>query len=147
MQLEFTDKFDVIYSENLSLKITQKYMGDNEMLPFYYYDIFNSENDCVGKISIRIGHNFHSYYNGNIGYEIFKEYRGHGLARIACQAVLQVAKFHGMESLAMKIISRLTKLLRNLMQSLWKYVMCRKNILLGVRIWKNREYINLIYKF
>lgn len=97
MQFEFTDKFDVIYSENLSLKITQKYMGDNEMLPFYYYDIFNSENDCVGKISIRIGHNFHSYYNGNIGYEIFKEYRGHGLARIACQAILQVAKFHGME--------------------------------------------------
>lgn len=97
MQFEFTDKFDVIYSENLSLKITQKYMGDNEMLPFYYYDIFNSENDHVGKISIRIGHNFHSYYNGNIGYEIFKEYRGHELARIACQAVLQVAKFHGME--------------------------------------------------
>lgn len=97
MTFEFTDKFDVIYSENLSLKITQKYMGDNEMLPFYYYDIFNSENKCVGKISIRIGHNFHSYYNGNIGYEIFKEYRGHGFARIACQMVLDVARYHCME--------------------------------------------------
>lgn len=97
MAFDFTEKFDVIYSEKLSLKITQKYMGDNEMLPFYYYDIFNSENECVGKISIRIGHNFHSYYNGNIGYEIFKEYCGHGFARIACQLVLNVARYHCME--------------------------------------------------
>lgn len=96
MPFEFTDKFDVIYSENLSLKITQKYIGDNEMLPFYYYDIFNSD-ECVGKISIRIGHNFHSYYNGNIGYEIFKEYRGNRFAYAACQMVLRVARFHKME--------------------------------------------------
>lgn len=97
MPFEFTDKFDVICSENLSLKIIQKYAGDNEMLPFYYYSIFNLENVCVGKISIRIGHNFHSYYNGNIGYEIFKEYRGQGFSGAACQTVLRVAVFHGME--------------------------------------------------
>lgn len=97
MTFDFTEKFDVIYSENLSLKIIQKYIGDNEMLPFYYYNIFNLENECIGKISIRIGHNFHSYYNGNIGYEIFEEYRGHGFARIACQMVLDVARYHCME--------------------------------------------------
>ena len=97
MSFEFTDKFNNISSEKLSLKITQKYMGDEEMLPFYYYDIFDLKNNCIGKISIRIGHNFHSYYNGNIGYEIFKEYRGHGFAYDACQMVLDVARFHCMD--------------------------------------------------
>lgn len=97
MLFEFTDKFDNIFSENLSLRIAQKYTGDNEMLPFYYYDIFNSENERIGKISIRIGHNFHSYYNGNIGYEIFGEYRGNGFAGAACKMVLSVAKYHCME--------------------------------------------------
>ena len=97
MLFEFTDKFDIIYSDRLTLKITQKYTGDNEMLPFYYYDILNSDNKCIGKISIRIGHNFNSYYNGNIGYEIFEEYRGQGFAGAACKMVLNVAKFHCME--------------------------------------------------
>lgn len=92
----FTDKFDVISSENMTLKIVQKYVGDNEMLPFYYYDIY-VRGECVGKISVRIGHNFHSYYNGNIGYEIFKECRGHGFAYRACRMVLGVARFHDME--------------------------------------------------
>ena len=97
MSFEFTDRFDNISSEKLSLKITQKYAGDNEMLPFYYYDIFDLNNNCIGKISIRIGHNFHSYYNGNIGYEVFKEYRGCGIACAACRMVLDVARSHGMD--------------------------------------------------
>lgn len=97
MPFGFTDKFNSITSEDLSLKITQKYAGDKEMLPFYYYDIFSSDNNFVGKISIRIGHNFHSYYNGNVGYEVFSEYRGCGYAYKACQMVLDVASFHEME--------------------------------------------------
>lgn len=74
---EFTNKFDTIESGELILKITQKYNGDDEMIPFYYYDIIRkADSETVGKISIRIGNNFHSYYNGHIGYEVFKEYRG-----------------------------------------------------------------------
>ena len=70
------------------------------MLPFYYYDIcVNSI--VVGKISIRIGNNYHSYYNGNIGYEIDKEYRGNNYAYKACKLVLQVAKAHGMGELVL----------------------------------------------
>ncbi len=95
MSFNFTDKFDVISSGNMTLKITQKYVGDNEMLPFYYYDIYVRD-ECARKISVRIGHNFHSYYNGNIGYEIFEEYRGHGAAYEACRTFLDVARFHGM---------------------------------------------------
>lgn len=68
---EFTDIFDIIENNELILKITQKYSGDNEMIPFYYYDIIRKvDNVTVGKISIRISNNFHSYYNGHIGYEV-----------------------------------------------------------------------------
>ena len=94
---EFTDKLDTLENDELILKITQKYIGDDEMIPFYYYDILRkSDSATVGKISIRIGNNFHSYYNGHIGYEVFKEYRGNGYAYKASQMVLDVARFHGM---------------------------------------------------
>ncbi len=95
---EFTDKFDTIESGELILKITQKYGGNDEMIPFYYYGIIRkADSVTVGKISIRIGNNFHSYYNGHIGYEIFKEYRGNCYAYKASLMVLDVARFHGME--------------------------------------------------
>ena len=93
----FTDKFDTITSPDLTLKITQKHPGDGEMLMFYYYDIINTANQTIGKISVRIGHNFHSYYNGHIGYEIFEEYRGSGFACKACRIALDVARFHNMD--------------------------------------------------
>ena len=95
---DFTDKFDDIENDELILNITQKFGGDDEMIPFYYYDIFRkSDGAAVGKISIRIGHNFHSYYNGHIGYEIAKEYRGNGFAYKACLMVFDVSRYHGME--------------------------------------------------
>ena len=95
---EFTDKFDMLENDELILKITQKYSGDYEMIPFYYYDIIRkTDSAIVGKISVRIGNNFHSYYNGHIGYEIFKEYRGNGYAYKASLMVLYVARFHDMD--------------------------------------------------
>lgn len=95
---EFTDKFDILENDELILKITQKYSGDDEMIPFYYYDIIRkSDSVTVGKISVRIGNNFHSYYNGHIGYEVFKEYRGDDYAYKASLIVLDVARFHDME--------------------------------------------------
>ena len=54
---------------------------------------------AVGKIGIRIGDNFHTYYNGHIGYEVDEPYRGHGYARRACRLALTVARHHGMKSL------------------------------------------------
>ncbi len=90
--------FDIISDGAIRLKISQKYKGDDELLPFYYYDIFVGDT-AVGKISIRIGSNYHSYYNGNIGYEIDKEYRGNNYSYKACKLVLQVAKVHGMNEL------------------------------------------------
>lgn len=94
----FNDKFDIIESSELILKITEKCEGDKEIIPFYYYDIIRkSDSATVGKISIRIGNNFHSYYNGHIGYEVFEKYRKNGYAYKASLMVLDVARFHGME--------------------------------------------------
>lgn len=95
---EFLHIFDTISDGEITLRISQKYQGDDELLPFYYYDI-SIGYTAVGKISIRIGENYHSFYNGNIGYEIDKEYRGNNYAYRACKLVLQVAKAHGMNEL------------------------------------------------
>lgn len=95
---EFMDKFDTLENDELILKVTQKYNGDDKMIPFYYYDIIRkSDSVTVGKISVRIGNNFHSYYNGHIGYEVFKEYRGDGYAYKSSLIVLDVARFYDME--------------------------------------------------
>lgn len=95
--MEFNDKFNIIDAEELQLRILEKYAGDSEVVPYYYYFIVRkSDNLKVGKISIRIGNNFHSYYNGHIGYEIDPEFRGNGYAYKACKMVLNIAKFHGM---------------------------------------------------
>ena len=97
-KLELFNDFDILSDGEITLRISQKYQGDNELLPFYYYDICVN-NIMVGKISIRIGNNYHSYYNGHIGYEIDKEYRGSNYAYKASKLVLQVAKAHNMSEL------------------------------------------------
>lgn len=96
----FYDKFDLINNETIYLKIIDKNNGTIDELPYYYFDIYlKTDNSQVGKISIRIGHNKHSYYNGNIGYEINKSNRGEKLSLQACQLVIPVAKYHGMKYL------------------------------------------------
>ena len=94
----FSALFDCIVGQELTLRITLKQPGDEVSLPFYYWDIFHNENP-VGKISLRVGSNYHSYYNGNIGFEIDAAFRGHGYAAKACRMILDAAKYHGMDHL------------------------------------------------
>ena len=69
-------------------------------MPFYYYDIYeNRTGNHIGKISIRIGDNYHSYYNGHIGYEIEEAYRGNHYSYHAAVLVLSVARAHHMNSI------------------------------------------------
>lgn len=94
---EFYDKFNELSNEIVFLKIIQKFEGNELMIPFYYYDIYEKKsNKKVGKISIRIGDNYHSYFNGHIGYEIDKEFRGNYYSLYASKLVLQVAKEYEM---------------------------------------------------
>ena len=94
-KFEFLNDFDILSDGEITLRVSQKYQGDDELLPFYYYDICIGDTP-IGKISIRIGNNYHSYYNGHIGYEIDEEYRSNNYAYKACKLVLQVAKAHSM---------------------------------------------------
>ena len=98
MSFQFNSRFDCLGGGGFTLRIREKAEGDGVLLPFYYYDIL-ADGTPVGKISIRIGDNFHAYYNGHIGYEVDPEFQGHGYARRACELVLDVARFHGMKRL------------------------------------------------
>lgn len=89
-----------IEGETIELRLIDTYQGGNGELPFYWWNIVLKSKDLVvGKISFRIGHNYHSYYNGNIGYEVDQEYRGHHYALLACQLVLKAVKYHKMDKL------------------------------------------------
>lgn len=94
----FNKNFYYIEGEHIELRLIDTYDGEDGELPFYWWDIILKQNHiAIGKISFRIGHNYHSYYNGNIGYEIDEEYRGHHYALLACQLVLRVAQYHKMD--------------------------------------------------
>lgn len=96
----FYESFFNISGEGLELRLIDTFEGENGSLPFYWWDIIlKSENVAIGKISLRIGHNYHSYYNGNIGYEIDAEFRGNHYSLSACQLVLKVARHHNMNKL------------------------------------------------
>jgi len=93
----FLHRYYCLHGDEVSLRMIQLCEGDDKILPFYFYAIFDKNGQNVGRISIRIGDNFHSYYNGHIGYEVEDAFRGRGYALHASRLVLQVAKAHGME--------------------------------------------------
>ena len=95
--MKFSNDFDIISGAKINLKIIVKNQGNIDELPYYYYDIYLADGNIqIGKISIRIGHNYHSYFNGNIGYEINKEFRGNNFAFQAMSLIINVAKHHQM---------------------------------------------------
>jgi predicted acetyltransferase len=98
--MEFNLKFNIIKGDTLTLKLIETCVGDDKVIPFYYYDIYlKSISSPIGKISIRIGYNEHSYFNGNVGYEIDEPFRGNGYAKISVMMTYSVARFHGMTHL------------------------------------------------
>lgn len=97
---EFQSQYENIIGKIIDLKMILYYEGDEIEIPYYWYDIIlKSESKSIGKISIRLGHNYHSYYNGNIGYEIDEAYRGNGYSLIASKMVILIAKEYNMQYL------------------------------------------------
>jgi len=92
----FFKKFNILANDKITLRILEKNMGDNAILPFYYYSIFDKRDNHAGYISVRIGNNIHSYYNGHVGFEVFDGYQGNGYAYEAATLVIEIAKAHGM---------------------------------------------------
>lgn len=98
MEVEFKKEYEIIKGDDITLKLIKFDDGDERIIPFYWYEIIPKEvGTRVGAISIRIGHNYHSYYNGNIGYEVDEPYQGHHYAYESCKLVLQVARDYGMD--------------------------------------------------
>ena len=96
----FNSDFYYIEGDDIELRLIDTFNAEDGALPFYWWNIIlKSNNVAVGKISFRIGHNYHSYYNGNIGYEVDEEYRGYHYSLLACQLVLKVAQYHKMEKI------------------------------------------------
>lgn len=97
-EMKNNEKYALLTSETMELRLIHFDKGNAVEIPYYWYEIIpKTLNKSVGKISIRLGNNYHSYYNGHIGYEVDEEYRGHGFSYPAAKMVLPVAKEHGME--------------------------------------------------
>ena len=93
----FRREFYRISGPLLTLDLIETDAGDEKIIPFYYWNILlKFTGEKIGSISLRIGHNYHSYYNG---YEIDEPYRGHHYAAYACRMLEPVAKAHGMNHL------------------------------------------------
>lgn len=68
-------------------------------VPAYYFEITRvSDNVGLGRCDLRVGHNDNTYYGGNIGYEVYEEYRGQHYAGKACKLLFTLAKKHSLEN-------------------------------------------------
>lgn len=66
-------------------------------LPEYCFYICRNDGRRIGGCSLRIGHNESSYISGNVGYRIYKYYRGHHYAAKTCKLLFKLAKKHKMK--------------------------------------------------
>ncbi len=96
----FLEEYDSIEGEILDLAIIEKNPGDEKAIPFYWYNIILKQTkEIIGQISLRIGKNYHSYYNGNIGYYIEEQYRGHRYAYMATLMLYPLSLAHHQDQL------------------------------------------------
>ncbi len=76
---------------------------DRGLVPSRHYIICRAADDePVGECSLRLGHNgkdgyYSTYYGGNIGYEVYSDFRGNRYAAKATLVLLDEAKTLGME--------------------------------------------------
>lgn len=67
-------------------------------VPAYHFKIVRCADDTeVGLCDLRIGHNDNTKYGGNIGYEVYKSFRGNRYSLKACKLLFLLAKKHGMD--------------------------------------------------
>lgn len=92
---------------DIYLRLESVAAADDErgLVPSRHYIICRAVDDePVGECSLRLGHNgkegyYSTYYGGNIGYEVYPEFRGNHYAAKACVILLDEARTLGMEYL------------------------------------------------
>ena len=78
----------------LVLERTDPGNAEKQWVPAYHFAICSPEGVKIGICDLRLGHNGRTYYGGNIGYEIYEEFRGHHYAAKACRLLFELAKKH-----------------------------------------------------
>lgn len=94
-------------TSDIYLRLESVAAADDErgLVPSRHYIICRAVDDePVGECSLRLGHNgkegyYSTYYGGNIGYEVYPEFRGNHYAAKACVILLDEARTLGMEYL------------------------------------------------
>ncbi len=67
-------------------------------VPTYNFAVYSKAgNEQVGAISFKVGSNDGIYFGGNIGYEIYPQFRGRHYAYKACKLLFPLIKMHGWE--------------------------------------------------
>lgn len=94
-------------TSDIYLRLESVAAADDErgLVPSRHYIICRAVDDePVGECSLRLGHNgkkgyYSTYYGGNIGYEVYPEFRGNHYSAKACVILLDEARTLGMEYL------------------------------------------------
>lgn len=90
-------KNDEIYLKLNSIKTANI---DNKLVPLYYFNIYRiKDNTAVGFCDLRVGYNEILYYAGNIGYKIYKEYRGNHYALKSVKLLFKLARKYEMDKI------------------------------------------------
>ncbi|MBQ7568248.1 GNAT family N-acetyltransferase [bacterium] len=89
---------DFLRDEEIRLVLYDTDPGDErrQWVPSYKFNICDPNGTKMGICDLRIGHNERVFFGGNIGYEIFEEYRGHHYAAKACRLLFGLARKHDM---------------------------------------------------
>lgn len=64
-------------------------------VPAYHYHIL-LDDQPIGSIRLRIGYPDPLFYGGQIGYDVYAPWRGHGYAAAACRLLSPLMRAHGM---------------------------------------------------
>jgi tagatose 1,6-diphosphate aldolase len=84
----------------LKLEKTIEAIPEKRLVSYYKFKICLVSNETVvGECNFRIGNTEKIFFGGNIGYEIYEQYRGNYYAGKACLLLFELAKMHKMDYL------------------------------------------------
>ena len=85
--------FEVLENERVRLELSIAFKDQ------YYYNVYDKEHNRVGECDLYLTQDKDVYYLGNIGYEIFSQYRGHGYSKDCSKLLIDLASKIGVSEL------------------------------------------------